>query len=102
MVLGHLFRGLAMLLLLSLNVSGAAAEAHKNHQQERVEAAESAKAPQSAPASTPGAMQGRMEEHIEAMEHQRPKSFPGRLVTGLGAPIPSPSISRSRSFRSSS
>ncbi len=88
MVLRRLVRALPLLLLLSLSVTGATAEAHKNHQQERIEAAEPAKAPPGAPASTPGAMQERMEEHIEAMEEQRPKSFSGRLFNWLGRTHP--------------
>ena len=96
MVLRRLVQALSLLLLLSLSVGGATAYAHKNHQQERIEnqqqerieAAQSVGASRGLPASTPGAMQERMEEHIEAMEEQRPKSFSGRLINWLGRTHP--------------
>ena len=74
---------LIALLLAALPSLAAPALAHENHQQEQLrKQVESAAAP--APGMTPGAMQAGMEEHLEQMEAQQPKTVWGRLVSWLG------------------
>lgn len=73
------------ILLLLLIVAGSGlspsvpATAHEKHKQ--------AKAMQAQPvqnAMPPSAMQERMEEHLEAMEAEEPKTFPERLMSWFG------------------
>ena len=80
-----LTRAFAALLVAAILVLGGPAAAHENHQRE----AERASAEASPAAGmTPGAMQEQMEEHMEAMEEQRPKTFSGRLMSWLGRTHP--------------
>jgi uncharacterized membrane protein len=83
-----LIRTLAILALFALIAVGFSpnAEAHKNHQQEKVEENETAAAP--APGMTPGAMHERMEEHMEDMEEARPQTFSARLMSWVGRTHP--------------
>ena len=66
-----------------LAVPAVPANAHENHQKEQVERAEKAGS-----VSTPGAMQERMEDHMEAMEEERPKTFSQRLMSWIGRTHP--------------
>lgn len=59
------------------------AAAHKNHQQAQTTEAPVPTAPQGQ-AVPPSAMHEQMEEHMEAMEAQEPKSFPERLFDWFG------------------
>jgi uncharacterized membrane protein len=74
-------------LILALGITVAPAAAHENHQREQIERAEAAGGA-SRPEITPGAMQERMEEHMEAMEEQRPKTFSQRLISWVGRTHP--------------
>ena len=86
MVLSRL-TGLIALLLAALLSLAAPVAAHENHQREQID--EQAKAAgATAPEMTPGAIQERMEEHIEEMEAQRPKTFAQRLVSWIGRTHP--------------
>lgn len=71
---------LAALATLSL-VSPVAA--HENHQQARTPSAQAKAAPQGQ-ALPPSTMQEQMEQHMEEMEAQEPKSFPERLFDWFG------------------
>lgn len=72
-----------ILALFILAVPAGPAAAHENHQTEQVERAEKAGG-----VSTPGAMQERMEDHMEAMEEQRPKTFSQRVMSWIGRTHP--------------
>jgi uncharacterized membrane protein len=78
-----LMRLTAILALFILAVPAAPAAAHENHQKEQIERAEKAGG-----VSTPGAMQERMEDHMEEMEEQRPRTFPERLMSWIGRTHP--------------
>jgi uncharacterized membrane protein len=73
------------ILLLFLMVAGAGlslstpAVGHENHQKAKAQGAQPSQAKVS-----PSAMQEGMEEHMDAMEAQAPKSFPERLVSWFG------------------
>lgn len=73
----------AILALFMLAVPAVPASAHENHQKEQAERAEKAGG-----VSTPGAMQERMEDHMEAMEEERPKTFSQRLMSWIGRTHP--------------
>lgn len=77
-----LIRSMLLFLLIvvgpGLSLS-APAVAHENHQKAKAEEARPAQA--SVP---PSAMQEQMEEHIEAMEAQEPKTVPERLMSWFG------------------
>lgn len=73
------------LLFASLPVSSPVV-AHENHQREQAEA--QADAAPGMNGMTPGMAPEVMEEHMEAMEGQRPRTFSGRLVRFLGAMHP--------------
>jgi uncharacterized membrane protein len=84
MVLTRAIFALTMAAVLGL---AAPAAGHENHQREQVaKEVEAGGAP--TPGMTPGAMQERMEEHAEAMEDARPKTFSGRLMSWLGRTHP--------------
>ena len=74
-------------VLASLSILSPVA-AHKNHQKAQTESVPAQAAPAQAvspgEAVPPSAMQRQMEEHMEAMEAQEPKSFPARLVDWFG------------------
>jgi uncharacterized membrane protein len=57
--------------------------AHENHQKARAAAAQAQAGPPGQ-ALPPSAMQEQMEQHMEEMEAQEPKTFPGRLVSWFG------------------
>ena len=78
-----LTRLLALLALFLLAVPAIDANAHENHLKEQAARAEKARA-----AATPGAMHERMEEHLEAMAAERPKSFGERLMSWIGRTHP--------------
>lgn len=73
----------AILALFMLAVPAVPASAHENHQKEQMERAEKA-----GRLSTPGAMQERMEDHMEAMEEEPPKTFSQRLTSWIGRTHP--------------
>ena len=73
----------AVLALFALAMPAAPASPHENHQKEQVERAE-----KEGSVSTPGAMQERMEDHMEAMEEERPKTFSQRLMSWIGRTHP--------------
>ncbi len=73
----------AILALFMLAVPAVPASAHENHQKEQAERAEKAGG-----VSTPGAMQERMEDHMEAMEEERPKTVSQRLMSWIGRTHP--------------
>ena len=79
-----LIRSLLVLLaaLTTLSLLSPVA-AHENHQQARTAPAQ-AKAAQPGQSVPPSSMQEQMEEHMEEMEAQEPKSFPERLFDWFG------------------
>lgn len=78
-----LIRFAAVVALCLLALPTVTASAHENHQKEQVERAEKAGG-----VSTPGAMQERMEDHMAAMEEERPKTFSQRLMSWIGRTHP--------------
>ncbi len=70
---------LFLILTASVLTSPAPAPAHEKHKKETPQAAQPAQA-----RMPPSAMQERMEEHLEEMEAQEPKTMPGRLVSWFG------------------
>lgn len=61
------------------------ASAHRDHDKQPEQEEDAAAPP---PGMTPGAMHERMEEHIEAMEAARPKTFSQRLTSWIGRTHP--------------
>ena len=85
----NMFRLVAVLLIAALVVlSSAPSVAHKDHNN-MVAAEEAAEAQAKGPrAGTPGAMHEMMEDHAEAMEEERPKTFSERLMSWIGRTHP--------------
>jgi uncharacterized membrane protein len=84
MVLTRLRHVAAVLIAAALALSAPVA-AHENHQKEAEKAGAAGNAGQ---ANTPGAIHERMEEHMEAMEEERPKSVSERLMSWIGRTHP--------------
>ncbi len=78
MVLIRLF---VMFALLAGSLAAVPAIGHDNQQHAQ-------KAPKEGRVLTPGAMQERMEDHMEAMEAERPRSFSERLMSWIGRTHP--------------
>jgi heme A synthase len=74
-----------LLLLAAFGMLGllSPASAHENHQKAKASAAQVQAGPPGR-ALPPSAMQEQMEQHMEDMEAQEPKSFPERLVSWFG------------------
>ena len=75
-----------LLLLAAFAMLGmlSPASAHENHQKAKAAAAAPAQAGPPGRAIAPSTMQEQMEEHMEEMEAQEPKSFPERLFDWFG------------------
>jgi uncharacterized membrane protein len=85
----NLFRFVALLMFAGLLVlSSAPGVAHKDHNK-MVAAEEAANAQANAPGvNTPGAMHEMMEDHAQAMEEAKPKTFSERLISWIGRTHP--------------
>lgn len=81
----NLFRRMSVLLIAALVALVASpGVAHKDHNN-MAEAEEVANGEGGVPrAKTPGAMHEMMEEHVEAMEEEKPKTFSKRLMSWIG------------------
>ena len=80
------FRLMAVLLIAGLiALSSTPGLAHKDHNKMAEEANAQVEAPG---VNTPGAMHEMMEEHAEAMESERPKTFSERLTSWVGRTHP--------------
>lgn len=85
----NLFRLVALLMVAALvALSPTPGAAHKDHNK-MVAAEKAANAQANAPrVKTPGAIHEKMEEHAEAMEEARPKTFSERLMSWIGRTHP--------------
>ena len=85
----NLLRLMALLMVAALvALSSTPGAAHKDHNK-MVAAEKAANAQADAPrVNTPGAMQEKMEDHAEAMDEARPKTFSERLMSWIGRTHP--------------